>query len=214
MKARAQFQHPRQRMRLVGGDELRQEGQEEDRQFRIEDVDQDRGHDDAPAGARGAAGACRSTARPSRATPARPCRADRPRRTISAPRTPARWCAAPRPARAWRPAYAARSRACSRRPPRCSAARPASAPPPACRARRCRGSDHDQRGQQERQRHGPAIITASRSGVEAQRRRRSRTRPRLAAVGALPCAPSVPPRGSRRAAPMASPRTWTPSGNS
>jgi hypothetical protein len=33
-------------------DELRQEGQEEDRQFRIEDVDQDRGHDDAPAGAR------------------------------------------------------------------------------------------------------------------------------------------------------------------
>src|SRR5438874_1144664 len=47
-----QFQHPRQGMRLVDGDELRQEGQEEDREFWIEDVDQDRRHDDAPAGTR------------------------------------------------------------------------------------------------------------------------------------------------------------------
>jgi len=32
-------------VRLAGGDELRQEGEEEDRQFRIEDVDQEAGHD-------------------------------------------------------------------------------------------------------------------------------------------------------------------------
>lgn len=34
-------------MRLVRGDELRQEGEEEDRQFWIEDVDQKAGDDDA-----------------------------------------------------------------------------------------------------------------------------------------------------------------------
>ena len=121
----AQFQHPRQGMRLVGGDELRQEGEEEDRQFRIEDVDQESPVTMTRRLERPAAGRRdRSRARRSRATPARPCRADRPRRTISAPRTPARWCAAPRQARAWRPACAARSRACSRRRPRRSAAAP------------------------------------------------------------------------------------------
>jgi hypothetical protein len=37
----AQHQHVLERMRLVAADELRQEGEEEDRQLRIEDVDQD-----------------------------------------------------------------------------------------------------------------------------------------------------------------------------
>ena len=42
----AQFQHARQHMDFVGGDKLRQEGEEEDRQFRIEDVDEKAGDDD------------------------------------------------------------------------------------------------------------------------------------------------------------------------
>ena len=41
----AQLQHVRERMGFVGAHELRQEREEEDRQLRVEDVDQDRGHD-------------------------------------------------------------------------------------------------------------------------------------------------------------------------
>jgi hypothetical protein len=43
-------------MAVIGGDELRQERQEEDRQLGIEDVDEDAGDDDAPARGSGACG--------------------------------------------------------------------------------------------------------------------------------------------------------------
>src|SRR5260221_6320004 len=42
----AQLAHARERPRATGADELRQEGKEEDRQLRIEDVGQDGGNDD------------------------------------------------------------------------------------------------------------------------------------------------------------------------
>ena len=46
MKVAEEFQHARQRMGVVARDELRQEGEEEDRKLRIEDVDQKSPHDD------------------------------------------------------------------------------------------------------------------------------------------------------------------------
>ena len=199
---RAQFQHVRKRMRLVGADELRQEGEEEDRQFRIEDVDQDRRRDHL----RGRA------------------RRDVPFSTLSAPlpqRVPGhveqvgdaeifQRLEGERAGVQQRRQAGIAAAICGTMPSvqpnaaMSSRARRAKARPPACRERRCRAKPRRSATSGEIQGSWTGFTTAASAAVALTPGKVAALRTAAAAGSSRRCSrhrPSVPPRGSRRAAP-------------